>query len=76
MLQVVPSATAYRSGGAEACRCLWQKQAGEVLETSRSACATMMFAGDGMSNVDLLNTLLSVAGLVVSVISLTIALKR
>ena len=29
-----------------------------------------------MSNVDLLNTLLSVAGLVVGVISLTIALKR
>lgn len=29
-----------------------------------------------MSNVDLLNTLLSVAGLVVGVISLAIALKR
>ena len=53
----------------------WCRVGRQVLPVVSSATAYRS-GGDGMSNVELLGILLSVAGLVVGVISLTIALKR
>ena len=70
-LRVVSSATAYISGGTGTCRRQRRKQAGGASEIARSACATMRVSrGVQMSNVELLNTLLTIAGLMLSVYAL------